>query len=248
VKAKAYFNLAFNNQFNFDIAESSAKLNEFAQMALVTLSQNPQYKQEFIDSIVQESIEWSEYAVKLSHATDPIVLQRLGSILLQKAFFEKKEIYLNQAIGYLEQAVDLAPKRIEARVSLAQAVIFKGQTDYAVRLMQKNLLSDPKNPELLWQSSIVARQANNIEPALIWSEQALIGGFMPISFEQVRWMSEEYVKQKNLEKAIGLYESFFQKGELTIQDRQVLAGLYRQIGKTDLATQIENSLKKLFKD
>jgi lipopolysaccharide biosynthesis regulator YciM len=71
---------------------------------------------------------------------------------------------------------------------------------------------------------------------------------MPISFEQVRWMSEEYVKQKNLEKAIGLYESFFQKGELTIQDRQVLAGLYRQIGKTDLATQIENSLKKLFKD
>jgi O-antigen ligase len=76
VKAKAYFNLAFNNQFNFDIAESSAKLNEFAQMALVTLSQNPQYKQEFIDSIVQESIEWSEYAVKLSHATSPIVAKQ----------------------------------------------------------------------------------------------------------------------------------------------------------------------------
>lgn len=219
-KTNAYFAQVINNLFNFDVSESSSK---YADALLSALS--PQTVAGLDKKQVVTFLQTLEQYLTLASQRspyDPIILEKLASVRFQLAYYSNSLSWFNDAITDLEQAIALAPKRVEARESLAQIRIFQGNNAEALRLLEKNVEYDSYYFRTRWLYATLLNKTNQIEQSLEQANLALKLGYKPQSISEINWLIGSYVQKKDFKRLVELYELVDKISGLSSQEKQQL--------------------------
>jgi tetratricopeptide (TPR) repeat protein len=153
---------------------------------------------------------------------DPILFQKLASVRFQLAYYLNSLALFDSAISDLEQAIALAPKRVEARESLGQIRLFQGNNEEALRLIEQNVEYDKFYFKTRWLYATLLNKNNQSEKSLEQAEMALKLGYQPQSLADINWLINTYLNQKDFKRIVELYELVNRVNTLTLEEQQQL--------------------------
>ncbi len=219
-KSVGYFNDVINNQFNFDVSESASK---YADALLPALTPEVLAKLDK-SKLLQYLQSLEEYLALASYKSplDPILLQKLASVRFQLAYYSNSLNLFNSAITDLEQAVALAPTRVEAREALAQIRIFQGQDAEALKLVEKNVEYDKAYFKTRWLYATLLNKNKQIEKSIEQASVALALGYEPHTLGEVKWLIDALVQKQNFKQVVAVYELVNKANKLSLEDQQQL--------------------------
>jgi putative PEP-CTERM system TPR-repeat lipoprotein len=109
-----------------------------------------------------------EAIVAKEKTADPAVLNNLANVLLRLGDVK--------ALGYAEQAHQLAPQDAAIQDTLGWVLVQQGQADLGLRHLRDARLRDPQNPEIRYHLAVALARAGRRDEARQELEQALKGG------------------------------------------------------------------------
>jgi len=239
-KAAEYFETATSLPFNFDLSESSAKFSDFA--AGLVRSPLAQSDPKFVDGQLSKALEYEIRAVK-NAPNDPVVLQKLSNLYLYQAVFHKTGIPF-EAFDAMQKAVDLAPKRVEARLGLAQLRLYQGYPEEAAKIVEEALALDPTNKSTKWQLVLVYHDAKRDEDAVKLAEQLFAEDYQPQNPGDLSWLIDYYIAKGEKDKAINLAEKSLMFGPKSVNTVAKLYEVYMKFGMQDKANILIAEFKK----
>jgi len=231
-----FFESAVNNPANFDFGESSAR---FAESAL-----NAAYNQKLDNATKIEFLEKSIKALESTVArvnTNPIYYQRLANAVLVRDSLAGKP-FSAEGIDSLNRAIELAPRRTEARMFKAQILILGGRKDDGIALAKQAMLDAPGNLEIEWQYTVMLKQAGNLDEATKQAEGLLGKGYVFRNWRDAAWLVDVYRKNKQYGKATGLFEKLDEKNLLDQDGYWAMAQVYAEAGDKAKAAEIVKKL------
>ncbi len=232
-KAAEYFKAATSLPFNFDLSESASKYTDFATglMRGNFMAQDAGLVGKQLSAALKLQKE-----VALRVPNDPVVLQKYSTILLYNSIFHKQPIP-TEAIEAAQKAIDLAPKRVEARLSLAQLRLYQGFPAEAAKLAEEVVKLDPKNTDNKWQLALVYQDAGRTEEAVKVATELFASGYVPQNPRDLSWLIDFYAQKGEAQQAIKLAEQALSSAPTSPDLAYKLYGLYLKFGQTKLAQQ-----------
>ncbi|MCL5774717.1 MAG: hypothetical protein M1333_00730, partial [Patescibacteria group bacterium] len=185
-KSEDFFESAVNNPANFDFGESSAR---FAESAL-----NSAYNQKLDVPTKIEFLEKSIKALEKTVArvnTNPIYYQRLANAVLVRDSLAGKP-FSAEGLDSLNRAIELAPRRTEARMFKAQILILGGRKEDGLALAKQAMADAPGNLEIQWQYTVMLKQAGNLDEATKQAEELLSKGYAFRNWKDAAWLIDVY--------------------------------------------------------
>ena len=228
-KAAEYFKTATSLPFNFDLSETASKYTDFATglMRANFMAQDAA----FVERQLIAAKQFQTNAV-LSAPNDPVVLQKYATILLYDSVFHKQAIPL-EAISAAQKAIDLAPKRVESRLSLAQLRLYQGFPAEAAKLAEEAVALDPKNKDNKWQLALVYEDAGRAEEAVKTARELLDSGYEPSNPADLLWLIDFYVHKGEGAEAIKFAEKLVFLAPASPDASFKLYSLYMKYGKKE---------------
>ena len=244
VKAGEYFEKVSQNKFNLDIPESASKRTEYVGNLFALVNRTDKKQMAFVLHEASKALEYQKIATVFS-PNDPVVLQRLAGLEFQLAIMRNLLSGINDTVENLNQAIALAPNRVEARTMLAQVRLTQGYNNEALALLKKNIELDRSYGLNHWQLALVLRQVGQIAESISVSLEAIRLGHKPRQITEVKWVIDELVKSGNSKGAVEIYEIVKQQGGLTLVDMQALKQLYEQLDLKDKADKLSAEIKAM---
>jgi O-antigen ligase/tetratricopeptide (TPR) repeat protein len=237
-KSYEYFHTAASLPFNFDPGESGSK---YAGSAINWAQGGA--KESVAAQGLDESISLLEKAVRYQK-NYPIFWIQLSSSYLVKSM--KNGQNLPDAIDAAQKAIDLAPKRNEARQYLIRIRQMQNNLPEALKLAEENLQMYPDNPGIIWQEGQIQAQMGKMDEALKDAQEAFNKNFAPNSFSELYWLLGFYNTTNNISEIIKLYEKY--PSLLSNDDYINLVMLYKQSGQAEKAQWLAGNIIKTYPD
>lgn len=238
--AANHFKTATSLPFIFDFAEIGAKFTDFA----TSLVRSPLAKSapKFVDEQLKAAMDFQLKTLEKA-PNDPIVLQKLSSLYLFNSVFYKTPIS-PEAFEYAQDAINLAPKRTEARLMLAQLRLYQGYAGEAVKLVEEAINLDPTNMDTKWQLALVYHDAGQEENSVKLAEKLLSEGYKPNEQIDLTWLVSFYVKQNNQEKSISLAKKNLELRPKNLNAAALLYKVFLNFGQKEQGEQLLEAFKK----
>jgi O-antigen ligase/tetratricopeptide (TPR) repeat protein len=237
-KAKKFFDETRQNPYNFDVGESASRFADFAIRAF----QNPKLQSDpsFVLQCLNDSISYLEAeATKVDNY--PSYWEKLAHVYITKAIAERSNFSPKGEVA-LQKAIDLAPKRTKAYSLMAQIRDLQRHFPEAIAAAKKVTELDPKNKDAQWHLALIYKDAGQEQDAYSLADKLLEEGYSFHSMREIRWMVVYYVKQKDFNKAIAIYEQA-QKRKITgIPDYISLARIYAEAGDKQKALAVAQAV------
>ena len=239
-KARNYFDAALSETFNLDPGETASKYADFA----ISLMQGPllQSDPEFVKANVENALKSLNQAVE-EVDNYPIYWEKLANVYLLKAYVYNQP-FDQRGEQALQKAIDLAPKRVEALMMLAQLRSLQNRLPEAMELCKKVLALNPRSRDAKWQLAVLLLNTGKKDEALALVEELLAQGFQFRAASEAQWVIENYVGQKKFGQAIIIYQQLATNKLLDIPGYINLAKIYVQAGQKDKAIQIAQTVAK----
>ena len=231
-KAFDYFKTAVDVPFNFDFGETSMRFSDFgsgiAQRQDIPIEQRTEIFNKSLD-VMKNTVE------KIDNY--PIYWYRYANMLFVRDGMAGKQTSEEGEIA-LQKAIDLAPKRTEARELLAQIRVMQKKYDEGLELMQGIMADEPKNLDHAWLYASFLNQAGKTEEAVRTGEELFAKGFKVRSWQDANWIVGAYMKKAEFPKAIAIYTGLADEKKLDTEGYLNLATLYAQNGEKAKAKEI----------
>ncbi len=239
-KSFDYFKQAINSSFNFDKTETGAKYIDFAT-GLVR-GEWAQKDAKFVSSQLEAALS---YQLQLTQKVnnDPVVMQKLATIYLFQAIFNNTPLAL-EGLEAAQKAVELAPKRIEARMLLAQLRLYQGFGQEAVKIIEEVIDLDPANKETKWQLAMVYRDMGEIKKSVEAAEAAFNKGYQAAIGADLSWLADFYLTNREFEKAVKLAEKNVQLNPENLKAIALLYTSLKNAGQSDRAEALLDQFNK----
>ncbi len=140
---------------------------------------------------------------------------------------------LRTAAGMYQGAIDLNADHIGARANLARMIVFGGNAQRALELVEPGLAKHPDDAALLTVRAAARSQIKDRDGAMQDAEHAL--KIAPDSADTVALMASLYQQSGQGDRAIELTKNFVAKHAEDVDLRQVLASLYLSAQNNDAA-------------
>ena len=199
--ADQYFQRAETLPFNFDQTQTSQKYADFA--VSVARSAQPAQQAE-VSKIIGESIAALNNAL-VAEPNYPILWQELAEVYLFKNVQNGQLTSVDsEANDAVQRAIDLAPGREEPELLLSQIDAAEGGLDQAEAIIQSLIKEFPTDNQLPAQLGILYNLQGKTDLAVASMQQALSQGYTFSSVDQMQWLMNYYIQQKNYPQALAL--------------------------------------------
>jgi tetratricopeptide (TPR) repeat protein len=235
-KALGFFEESVNTPFNFDFGETTSR---FAELALGA-AYNPKIPKELTTEIMDKSIEALKNTVARVD-NNPIYYQRLANLVLVRDSLTGKP-FSQEGQDYLNRAIELAPHRTEARMLKAQVLVLGGRKDDGLALAKQAAQDAPGNANIQWQYASMLAQAGKETEAVKAGEEALGNGYAFRGWKDSLWLVDAYRKNKQFDKAVGIFVKLNDNKQLDVEGYWALAQLYAEAGDKVHAAEIARKL------
>ncbi len=112
----------------------------------------------------------------------------------------------NDMIEIANHAIELAPARIEALVSLANMYELNGDSKKAIELSEKAVAVAPNNADALWTLSLLYAKSNRFDEAAPLAMKSIEYGVSLNNSQAINWLINYEIEQKNTNAVVFLYE------------------------------------------
>ncbi len=235
-KSLDFFESAVNTPFNFDLGESAARFGESA----LGMAYNQSVPKDVALNMIDKSIEALKAAVAAVN-NNPIYYQRLANLILVRDSIMGKP-FSQEGQDYLNRAIELAPRRTEARMLKAQVLFLGGRKDDGLELLRQVIQDAPSNLDIQWQYANMLRQAGKTDAALKVAEDVLSQGYNFRSWKDAAWLVDIYRQNKQFDKAVSLFEELRDKKLLDADGYWAMAQVYAEAGNKTAAADIARQL------
>lgn len=240
-KSINYFDQALSLPFNIDPGETAVKYAD----AVLSIQQNPQMQNEidFVKGNIDRSINVLE---ELVYNVDnyPIYWQKLASMYVAKAVLERTGFSLRGEEA-LQTAIDLAPKRPEARMFLAQLRIMQGNSPEAYEIIKQVAKEYPTNLDVLWQMAVLEKQMGHTAKAIELAENLIKNDYKFNNWREAVFVGDFYKEKKDYASLVNLYEKFSKDSILDTEGYWQLAQIYAIAGQKEKAIELSNKILKV---
>ncbi len=201
-KAEKYFQTALSLPFNFDLSESGSKYQEFVLNLVQSGGQN--LGRERVSRILDFSLNNMVFLAETT-GNNPALWQKLAALYLAQAFWNQSALN-PRAEPAAARAVELAPKRVEARGALLQIYLSQGRSEQAASAAEEIAKTYPSGYNQ-WQLAAVYKAVGKLPEALKIYEQLLAEHYKFQSLDQLAWVIAHYESRKDFIAAIKWYEA-----------------------------------------
>ncbi len=238
-KADAYFQRAVNLPFNFDQTETADRYADFAvNLARAAAPQN----QDQVNKILNEVIAASNNA-SVAQPNYPILWERLAEVYLFTGVQDGKVVSVNpNAEEAINKAIQFAPNREEAYLTLAQIRGFEGNLPAAEQILTGIVKTFPTDARTKIQLATLYRAENKLPQAIEITEEAQAQGYIFSSPADFEWMVNYYIAQKDYGKALTLLKL---GNSMAPDDMAVLAALAKVYALTGQSQQAINAAQQV---
>ncbi|MCX6797252.1 MAG: O-antigen ligase family protein [Candidatus Doudnabacteria bacterium] len=239
-KGLGYFDKALSLPFNIDPGETAMKYADFVLAA----QQNPRLKSDpdFVKENIDRSINTLEELVR-QIGNYPIYWHKLANIYVVKAVFEKTPLS-QRGEEALQTAINLAPKRMEARMFKAQLRAMQGNNSEAFEIIRQVASDYPADQDVLWQKALLEKQMGQITEAVLIAEGLIKQDYKFRNWRETAWIGDYYKQNKDYEKLFALYEKLSKDNILDMDGYWQLAKDYMTAGQRDKALELGNKILK----
>lgn len=239
-KAAGYFKSAIDTAFNFDFMETASKFSDFATGLVRTplTSKDPA----FVDQQLNTALEYTQQVVQ-KVGNSPVILQKLVNLYFYKSIFKKTAIP-PEAVKTAQMAVELAPKRVEARLALAQLRLYQGFLEESAKLVAEAVQLDPTDPEIKWQLALITYDSQKPDEAVKMAEELFNTGFEPQGPTDLSWLVDYYLKTSQKDKAIKFAEENARVNGFSVPTTAKLYLVYKFFGLNEKANALAENFKK----
>jgi len=234
-QSEAYFQRAFNVPFNFDPIQSASKYAEFAS-ALAGSNQSP----DLVKTELEHAIDAEKKAIGIV-PNDPTAWQQLSNLYLNLSVVNKTAIP-QEAFDAAKTAMQLAPKRPEPQIALAQLQLYANDVSGARATLEDEVKNIPLNYNAKMQLALIYYFTNDKEKAVQLAESVLATGYIPRQAREVEWLGQYYMDKKDINNSIRIYSLAVQADPNNVNDYFALAQAYAMGGQKDKALQIARAL------
>lgn len=237
-----YFATATNLPFNFDRQETASRYADFA----VALASGPLVQEDpvFLSKEIQSAVDY-EHNVASGVGNDPISWQKLATLYLYQAVVLRMPT-IGSALEAAQSAVNLAPKRVEARGLLAQIYDSDSLPQQALLALQMASRFDPSNLTLQFQIATVESELGQSSQAAALAEDLQARGFSFTSSAQMSWLMDYYLQQKKYAQLLPLYQQAANLEPANPDWYFKLAQAYFQTGDKEKAKALAQSLLQYY--
>lgn len=227
--------------FNFDLGETSVQYEQ----CTIKASQDMADKlpaasiNKLLDGAIA-SFEKTTSEVK----NNPIYWFKLENLYAVKANFNKTDVSpkSEQAI---ENAINLAPNRIEPLFFKAQLYAVEHKKQEVIDLSQKIVDMVPENAEAKWRLALGYQDIGRSDDATKMAETALAQGYKFKLVKEIRWLINYYADHENYVKVALLYEQAIQINPNDYQLWANLATTYAKMGEKQKAIDAAQNVLRL---
>lgn len=199
--ADGYFNNALALPFNLDPSEVVSKYSDFVVGLSVAA---PKSEAVFVNERFERAITMAEdYVEKVDN--EPIIWQKLSRLYLYQAIFRGTGVNV-RAFEAAEAAVDLAPKRIESLILLAQLYDSTQQPQKALESLRKAGELDGSNQTIKFQIATLYEKAGEKETAKGIIEGLMVNNYKFGSLAEIMWAVNFYESQNFVGQLPKIYE------------------------------------------
>jgi len=236
-KAKGFFDETRQNPYNFDVGESASRFVDFAIRAF----QNPKLRSDpSVFQWLNDSLSYLEAeATKVDNY--PLYWEKLANVYFTIAVTERTK-FSSKGEAALQKAIDLAPKRTKAYSLMAQIRELQWNFPEAIAAAKKVIELNPEDKDAQWQLALIYKDAGQERDAYSLADKLLEEGYSFHSMREVRWMVVYYIKQKDFNKAIAIYEQAQKHKTIGIPDYISLARIYAEAGDKQKALAVAKAV------
>lgn len=228
------------------LADTDLMLQD-AESARVTIQQLKQYAPTAPESMLQSARlsvleqDFPEAARKLQ-LLDQVVPDNVR-VLTLLATVQWRIGNIQQAASYLSRVVSLVPNNLHARKMLAQLQLRQSNASAALETLDPLLNLQEGDPEIYRLLAIADFQTGNSKRAIEGMLRAMQSN--PDDLETRYQLSEMYLRSGEPDKTVELLATLPFSGTAGFQRERILLAAYRQLGKTDSAVGITDSLLEI---
>ncbi len=242
VKASEYFNKALENSANFDFPETVMKYSDFAMT--VGRQNTPGLKPGFAGGVVEKATKALERVTESRAGNNPIFWQKLAQVyLLDSKVFESGSLS-PKVESALQKAIELSPKRVEAKSFLAEVRLWQNRPGEAMVILKDIVDTDPTNFDAQWTLAVAENAYGQTNSAIARVNKLLSEDHNPKSIGLLGWLADYYVSNKDYIAAIAVYERAAKLNLLDTGAYKNLIQLYVITGKKLQAEAMANVLIK----
>lgn len=235
-KSLGFFEDAVNTPFNFDLGETASRFGESA----LGMAYNQNVPKDLVVEALNKSIDALKAAVAAVN-NNPIYYQRLANAILVRDSITGKP-FSQEGMDDLNRAIELAPRRTEARLLKAQVLFLGGRQEDGLALAKQAIDDAPTNMDIHWQYANMLRQAGREEEAVKQAEDLLGKGYRFRNWKDAAWLIDIYRKNKQYDKVFALFEKLDQLQLLDVDGQWAMAQIYAEGGEKTRAREIAQKL------
>lgn len=241
-KAMGYFETALNNPMNFDETETASKFSFFASQ-LIQSAQTPQQKQRALE-ILQKAIDYQNQVLRKNDTYAASWESLAGSYFNKSVISGQNYDYRTEEA--VNRALELAPKRLEARQQIIQILLLKNNLNGAAEKLRELIKAFPSNKEIKAQAGLVEQALGNNKLALEWFSKAYEQGYKFRNYQEAKMLGDEYSRLGQWEKVIKLYEETSKADPSNVDLAVALAKAYSRAGQFDKAKLMVENIVRAF--